>query len=47
VLAVSDFTAANMGDPSQLGVTGLEFGKDGPLLRDVILDYVRKQGALK
>ncbi len=47
VLAVSDFTAANMDAPGQLGVSGLEFGKDGPLLRDVILDYVRKQGTLK
>jgi 2',3'-cyclic-nucleotide 2'-phosphodiesterase (5'-nucleotidase family) len=46
-LAVSDFTAANMSAPSQLGVSGLEFGKDGPLLRDVILDWVRRQKVLK
>ncbi len=46
-LAVSDFTAANQGAPSQLGVTGLEFGRDGPLLRDVILDYVRKLKVLE
>ncbi len=46
-LAVSDFTAANQSDPSQLGVTGLEFSNDGPLLRDVILDYVRSRGILK
>ena len=46
-LAVSDFTAANMSAPSQLGVSGLEFGKDGPLLRDVILDWVRRQKVLQ
>ncbi len=47
MLAVSDFTAANQGAPSQLGVTGLRFGKDGPLLRDVIIDWVRKQKVLE
>jgi hypothetical protein len=36
-----------MSAPSQLGVSGLEFGKDGPLLRDVILDWVRRQKVLK
>ena len=46
-LAVSDFTAANMSAPGQLGVNGLEFGRDGPLLRDVILDWVRKQRVLE
>ncbi|HSW48859.1 MAG TPA: bifunctional UDP-sugar hydrolase/5'-nucleotidase [Bryobacteraceae bacterium] len=46
-LAVSDFTAANMEAPSQLGVTGLVFGKDGPLLRDVILDWVRTRKVLE
>jgi 2',3'-cyclic-nucleotide 2'-phosphodiesterase (5'-nucleotidase family) len=46
ILAVSDFTAANMSAPSQLGVSGVEFSRDGPLLRDVIIDYVRKQKVL-
>ncbi|MFB3778389.1 MAG: bifunctional UDP-sugar hydrolase/5'-nucleotidase [Bryobacteraceae bacterium] len=46
-LAVSDFTAANMGAPSQLGVTGLVFGREGPLLRDVILDWVKRQKVLE
>jgi 2',3'-cyclic-nucleotide 2'-phosphodiesterase (5'-nucleotidase family) len=46
-LAVSDFTAANMSAPSQLGMSGIEFGKDGPLLRDVILDWVRRQKVLQ
>ncbi len=46
-LAVSDFTAANQSAPSQLGVSGLQFGNDGPLLRDVIIDWVRKQKVLK
>jgi len=46
-LAVSDFTAANMSASGQLGTTGLVFGKDGPLLRDVIIDWVRKQKVLE
>jgi len=46
-LAVSDFTAANQSAPSQLGASGLQFGRDGPLLRDVIIDWVRKQKVLE
>jgi 5'-nucleotidase / UDP-sugar diphosphatase len=46
-LAVSDFTAANMSAAGQLGVTGLVFDKDGPLLRDVIIDWVRRQRVLE
>ena len=46
-LAVSDFTAVNQSAPSQLAASGLEFGKDGPLLRDVIIDWVRKQQVLE
>jgi 5'-nucleotidase/UDP-sugar diphosphatase len=46
-LAVSDFTAANQSAASQLGSSGLEFAKDGPLLRDLIIDWVREQKVLE
>jgi 5'-nucleotidase / UDP-sugar diphosphatase len=45
-LAVSDFTAANQDGPGQLQTTGLEFSKHGPLLRDVIIEWVKKQKVL-
>lgn len=45
-VAVSDFTAENQGEPSQLGTTGLVFSTDGPLLRDVLEKYLRKQAVL-
>jgi 5'-nucleotidase / UDP-sugar diphosphatase len=45
-VAVSDFTAENQGDASQLGATGLEFSSDGPMLRDVLEKYLRKQAVL-
>jgi hypothetical protein len=41
-LAVSDFTAANQSARSQLQTTGLKFGDDVGLLRDMILDWFRK-----
>ncbi|HVX67770.1 MAG TPA: bifunctional UDP-sugar hydrolase/5'-nucleotidase [Bryobacteraceae bacterium] len=46
-LAVSDFTADNQSAPSQLGTTGLLFPRHGPLLRDVLIDWIRKQRVLK
>jgi 5'-nucleotidase/UDP-sugar diphosphatase len=46
-LAVSDFTAANQGAASQLETTGLEFPSSGPLLRDVITDWIKHQAVLK
>jgi 5'-nucleotidase / UDP-sugar diphosphatase len=45
-VAVSDFTAENQGEPSQLGATGLVFSTDGPLLRNVLEKYLRKQAVL-
>jgi 5'-nucleotidase / UDP-sugar diphosphatase len=41
-LAVSDFTAANQSARSQLGTTGLKFGDDVGLLRDILVDWFRK-----
>jgi 2',3'-cyclic-nucleotide 2'-phosphodiesterase (5'-nucleotidase family) len=45
-LAVTDFTAANQGAPSQLQSTGLQFPNQGPLLRDLLVDWFRKQQTL-
>ena len=45
-LAVTDFTAANQGAPSELGVTGLKFGDDVGLLRDLLIDWCRKKKTL-
>lgn len=44
-LAVSDFIAANQ--PTQLGRTGLTFTDTGRLLRDVIIQYIRKRGVIE
>jgi hypothetical protein len=41
-LAVSDFTAANQSARSQLGTTGLKFGDDVGMLRDMLIDWFRK-----
>ena len=46
-LAVSDFTAANQGDPSQLGKTGLVFPNEAGLMRDMIVDWCRKKKVLE
>ena len=42
-LAVTDFTAANQATPENLRTTGLPFPRDAGLLRDVLLDWFRKQ----
>ncbi len=44
-LAVSDFTAANQA--TQLGGAGLEFTDTGRLLRDVIIEHIRKRKVLE
>lgn len=46
-LAVSDFTAANQSAPSQLQTSGLVFAASGPPMRDMIVDWIRRQGVLK
>jgi 5'-nucleotidase/UDP-sugar diphosphatase len=45
-LAVSDFTATNQGTPESLQVTGLKFSTDGPLMRNILLEWFRKKKAL-
>jgi 2',3'-cyclic-nucleotide 2'-phosphodiesterase (5'-nucleotidase family) len=42
-LAVTDFTAANQSARSQLQTTGLQFPGEGPLLRDLLIDWFRKK----
>jgi 5'-nucleotidase/UDP-sugar diphosphatase len=44
-LAVSDFTAENQ--KTQLRVTGLVFPQIGPLMRDAMIDWIRKQKILE
>jgi 5'-nucleotidase/UDP-sugar diphosphatase len=42
-LAVTDFTAANQSAGSELGTTGLEFSTEGPMLRDLLIEWFKKQ----
>jgi len=44
-LAVGDFTAINQ--KTQLGVTGLEFPETGPLLRDLLIDWIKKRKVIE
>ncbi|MGE5646676.1 MAG: bifunctional metallophosphatase/5'-nucleotidase [Acidobacteriota bacterium] len=46
-LAVTDFTAENQAAASQLRTSGLKFPKSGPLLRDLLAEWIRKRGVLK
>jgi 2',3'-cyclic-nucleotide 2'-phosphodiesterase (5'-nucleotidase family) len=46
-LAVNDFTAANQHAASQLASTGLVFSSDGPLQRDLLIDWIKKQKVLQ
>jgi 5'-nucleotidase/UDP-sugar diphosphatase len=46
-LAVSDYTAANQSARSELNTTGLKFGGDVGLLRDIILDWCRKKQVIE
>jgi 2',3'-cyclic-nucleotide 2'-phosphodiesterase (5'-nucleotidase family) len=42
-LAVTDFTAEAQSDPEGLGGAGYIFGKDGPLLRNLLIDWIKKK----
>jgi 2',3'-cyclic-nucleotide 2'-phosphodiesterase (5'-nucleotidase family) len=42
-LAVSDYTAANQGTDENLGTTGLRFPRDAGPLRDMLIDWFRRQ----
>jgi len=46
-LAVSDYTAANQSARSELNATGLKFGDDVGILRDIIIDWCRKKQVLE
>ncbi|MCX6616102.1 MAG: hypothetical protein NTZ98_08390, partial [Acidobacteria bacterium] len=43
-LAINDFMAANQ--KTELKTTGLVFNDTGKLLRDVIIQYIRKRGTI-
>src|ERR1051326_1863789 len=45
-LAVSDFTAANQRSLENLRTTGLKFPRNAGLLRDLLIDWVRKKKVL-
>ncbi|HWB96262.1 MAG TPA: bifunctional UDP-sugar hydrolase/5'-nucleotidase [Bryobacteraceae bacterium] len=45
-LAVTDFTAANQGERSQLRAHGMQFPESGPLLRDLLIAWIRKKQVL-
>lgn len=42
-LAATDFTAANQSARGELGTTGLVFTSDGPFLRDLLIQWFKKQ----
>ncbi len=44
-LAVNDFTAANQ--ESEMGTKGLQFPKVGPLHRDVLMEWIKKQKVIE
>ena len=46
-LAATDFTAANQSAPSELRTTGLKFGDDVGLLRDLLIDWCRKKKVIE
>ena len=46
-LAVSDFTAANQGTKENLQTTGLKFPDDVGLMRDLLIDWFRKEKVIE
>jgi 2',3'-cyclic-nucleotide 2'-phosphodiesterase (5'-nucleotidase family) len=46
-LAVSDFTAANQSTGENLGTAGFQFPNDVGLMRDILIDWFRKQKVIE
>ena len=46
-LAVSDFTAANQAARSELRTKGLAFPQQGPMLRDLLIEWIRQKKTLE
>ena len=46
-LAVTDFNVATQNSPAGMGSTGLVFPHEGPLLRDLFIDWIRKKRVLE
>ena len=42
-LAVTDYTVANQSSPNQLASSGLKFGHPGPLQRDVVIEWIKRE----
>ena len=43
LLVTTDFSAANQGAPGELGSHGLRFPATGPVIRDAVIDWIRKK----
>ena len=46
-LVVSDFTAANQAARSELRTKGLAFPQQGPMLRDLLIEWIRQKKTLE
>jgi 5'-nucleotidase / UDP-sugar diphosphatase len=46
-LAVTDFNVATQNSPTGMGSTGLVFPQEGPLLRDLFINWIRKKQVLE
>ena len=46
-LAVTDFNVATQSSPTGMGSTGLVFPQEGPLLRDLFIDWIKKKQVLE
>jgi 2',3'-cyclic-nucleotide 2'-phosphodiesterase (5'-nucleotidase family) len=46
-LTVSDFTAANQAARTELRTRGLEFPQQGPMLRDLLIEWIRQKKVLE
>lgn len=46
-VATNDFSAAHQKSPTELGTKGLEFPTEGPLQRDLLIDWVKKHKVIE
>jgi len=46
-LATNDYTATNQSRPTELNTTGMEFPEVGPIQRDLLVEWVKKQKVLE
>ena len=43
----TDFTAANQDAPAELNTHGMVFPRKGPVLRDAVMDWVKKKAIVE